>query len=77
MNEKLTKELEKYLEWKRDKELYPPRNTPEEYMEHVLNMDARIKLQRIYNIFNEEDPGFLAQHTNPLVDMIEEILSDD
>lgn len=76
MNQKLAKELEKYLEWKRDKELHPPRNTPEEYMEYVLNMDARIKLQRIYDIFDKEDPGFLASNTNALVNMIEEIIAD-
>jgi hypothetical protein len=76
MNEKLAKELEKFLEWKRDKELYPPRWTPEDYAEHLVNMDARIKLQRLYDVFNEQDPGFLTEHTNPHVDMIEEILND-
>ena len=70
-------EVEKYLEWKRDKELYPPRWTPEDYVEHVLNQEARQKLQRVYDIFNEEDPGFLASNTNALVDMIEEVLSGD
>ena len=68
-------EVEKYLEWKRDKELYPPRWTPEDYVEHVLNTEAREKLQRIYDIFNKEDPGFLTANTNALVDMIEEALN--
>jgi hypothetical protein len=69
-------EVEKYLEWKRDKELYPPRWTPEEYVEHILNQDARQKLQRIHDIFQNEDPGFLASNTNALVDMIEEVVSE-
>jgi hypothetical protein len=70
-------EVEKYLEWKRDKELYPPRWTPEDYVEHVLNQEARQKLQRVYDIFQNEDPGFLASNTNALVDMIEEVLSGE
>jgi hypothetical protein len=68
-------EVEKYLDWKRDKELYPPRWTPEDYVEHVLNTEARQKLQKIYDIFDNEDPGFLASNTNALVDMIEEIIN--
>lgn len=70
-------EVEKYLEWKRDKELYPPRWTPEEYVEHILSQDARKKLQKIYDIFQNEDPGFLASNTNALVDMIEEVVSGE
>ena len=70
-------EVEKYLEWKRDKELYPPRWTPEEYVEHILNQEARQKLQKIYDIFDNEDPGFLASNTNALVDMIEEVISGE
>lgn len=75
MNDKLAEELEKFLEWKRDKELYPPRWTPEDYAEHLVNMDARIKLQRLYDLFNEQDPEFLAENTNPLVETIEEIIN--
>jgi hypothetical protein len=55
--------------------LYPPRWTPEDYVEHVLNTEARQKLQKIYDIFNEQDPGFLTKNTNALVDMIEEALN--
>jgi hypothetical protein len=74
VNDKLAKELEKYLEWRRDKELYPPKWSPEEYTEHLLNMDARGKLIQIYNIYDNEDPDFLATNSNALTSMIEEIL---
>ena len=77
MNQKLAKELERYLEWKRDKELYPPRWSPEEYTEYLLDKDARGKLIQIYNIYDNEDPDFLATNSNALTAMIEEILYDN
>lgn len=47
--------LNQYLEWKRDKELYPPKWSPEEYAEHILSMDARGKINLIYDILFDEE----------------------
>lgn len=68
-------EVEQYLEWKRDKDLYPPRWTPEDYVEHLLNKDARERLQKLSDVFANEDPGFLASNSNELVNIIEEIVN--
>lgn len=73
-NDKMVQALEDYLAWRRDKELYPPKWTPEEYAEHILNLEARATLIRIHNIFDTEDPDFLASNSNALTAMIEEVL---
>lgn len=46
--------LNQYLDWKREKELYPPKWSPEEYAEHVLNMEARGNLNLIYDMLFDE-----------------------
>jgi hypothetical protein len=74
VNDKMIQALEDYMVWKREKELYPPKWTPEEYAEHILNMEARATLIRIHNIFDSEDPGFLASNSNALTDMILEAI---
>jgi hypothetical protein len=75
VNDKMVQALEDYMAWKREKELYPPKWTPEDYAEHILNMEARATVIRLQNIFDNEDPDFLASNTNPLTEMIEEILN--
>jgi hypothetical protein len=37
-------EINKYLSWVRDKQLYPPQNSPEEYAEYVEMSVARGKM---------------------------------
>jgi hypothetical protein len=64
------------MDWKRDKELYPAKHTPEDYVEYLLNLDAREKLIMISNIFDLEDPDFLATNSNTLTEMIEKVLYD-
>jgi hypothetical protein len=50
-----------YLEWRRDKELYPPLWSAEEYVEDLLKSDARDKLNIIYALFEDEDENILEQ----------------
>jgi hypothetical protein len=71
----LAKELEEFMAWKRDKELYPPRWTPNEYIQEMLNANARKIVNKIQDIFDNEDPDFLASNSNELTNMIEEIIN--
>jgi hypothetical protein len=71
----LAKELEEFMAWKRDKELYPPRWTPNEYIQEMLNANARAIVNKIQDIFDNEDPDFLASNSNALTEMIEEIVN--
>jgi len=73
-DEALAKELEQFMAWKREKELYPPKWTPNEYIQEMLNSNARIALNKIHDIFDKEDPDFLASNSNALTAMIEEVL---
>jgi hypothetical protein len=69
-------ELEKFIAWQREKQLYPPKYGPDEYLEHILNMESRAKVLALYNIYDTLDPDFLASNSNELTDMIEKILHD-
>lgn len=75
-NENLAKELEEYVAWKREKELYPPKWTPNEYIQEMLNANARRVMNKLQDIFESEDPDFLASNSNALTEMIEQILND-
>lgn len=72
----LAKELEQFMAWKRDKELYPPRWTPNEYIQEMLNANARRVMNKLHDIFENEDPDFLASNSNALTEMIEQALND-
>ena len=50
-----------YLEWRREKELYPPLWSAEEYVEDLLKSDARDRLNIIYALFEDEDENILEQ----------------
>jgi hypothetical protein len=67
--------LDEYLAWKRERELYPAKLDPEEYVEYLLDKDARGKLIMIQNIFDNQDPDFLASNSNELTDMIDKIVN--
>lgn len=75
-DEALAKELEQFIAWKRDKELYPPRWTPNEYIQEMLNANARRVINKLHDIFENEDPDFLASNSNALTEMIEQALND-
>ena len=43
-------DINKYLSWVRDKQLYPPQNSPEEYAEWVEMSVARDKMKLIQDL---------------------------
>ena len=63
-------EIEAYLVWKRDKELYPPQWTPAEYIQDVLNKDSRDRLGRLYDLLLNTDDIT----TEVLIEQIEEVV---
>ena len=64
-------EINKYLMWVRDKQLYPPQNSPEEYAEWVEMSVASGRLKRIVDIVKD---GTLTDEE--FRDKIEEIVID-
>jgi hypothetical protein len=42
-----------YLTWKLNNELYPPRYTPEEYVEYLIMSDARDRLRLLADYLTE------------------------
>ena len=49
---------------------------PNEYIQEMLNANARRIVNKIQDIFDNEDPDFLASNSNELTNMIEEIIND-
>ena len=62
-------ELEAYIQWKRDKELYPPQWTPAEYIQEVLSKDARARMGKMYDLLLNTDDI----KTEDLIGQIQEI----
>jgi DNA-directed RNA polymerase subunit F len=44
MTQTNVEDINRYLSWVRDKQLYPPQNSPEEYAEWVKMSEARGKM---------------------------------
>lgn len=65
--------LNDYLMWKRDKELYPPQWTPEDYIQHVLNLDSRRKLNMIAEVLSPESEF----KDSELITIIKEVISNE
>ncbi len=49
--------LNDFMAWKREKELYPSRHTPEEYLEEMAEKDARVRMQKIADYLLSLDPS--------------------
>lgn len=62
-----------YMEWLRDKQLYPTRHSPEEYFEEILQKDAKIRLQLIAE-YLESLQGDEAEVHNPVVAKIHDLV---
>lgn len=49
-------ELEKYVDWVNDFRLNPPGISPEEYVEHLLNQDARKRMLILHAMVSLPEP---------------------
>lgn len=63
--------INEYMVWRREREMYPPRYTPEEWLQEILNKEARTRLNLIAEYFeNAEDPSEIS------VNRIQELVFD-
>lgn len=73
--------IENYLLWKRDKELYPPQWTPEDWAADVIMSEARVRIDLIKDLLEtgeELDPAEFAVHVFRIVyDPLEELINGD
>lgn len=74
-----TNMIEAYLVWKRDKELYPPQWTPEDWAKDVIMSEARVRIDLIKDLLEtgeELDPAEFAVHVFRIVyDPLEELMN--
>lgn len=49
--------LNDFIAWKREKDLYPSRHTPEDYLEEMAQKDARIRMNKIADYLLSLDPA--------------------
>jgi len=73
--------IENYLMWKRDKELYPPQWTPEEWAADVIMSEARVRIDLIKDLLENSDdldPVEFANEVHKIVyDPLEELMNGD
>jgi hypothetical protein len=76
-----TKMIEGYLLWKRDKELYPPQWTPEDWAADVIMSEARVRIDLIKDLLEHSgdvDPVEFANEVHRIVyDPLEELMNGD
>lgn len=74
-----TNMIESYLVWKRDKELYPPQWTPEDWAKDVIMSEARVRIDLIKDLLEnspELDPVEFANEVHKIVyDPLEELMN--
>lgn len=76
------KMIENYLMWKRDRELYPPQWTPEEWADELLKSEARVRINLIKDLYEnshnkELDPIEFSNEVCKLVyDPLEELMDE-
>lgn len=74
-----TKMVEEYLLWKRDKELYPPRWSPEEWAHDVIMSEANARINLIKDLLEnspELDPVQFSNQVHRIVyDPMEELVN--
>ena len=73
-------EVNKYLIWKRDKDLYPPRWLPEDYIQYLIAEDSVKRMTLLADYLAEEvdDPFIALSNIHALVfDPIEEEVEDE
>jgi len=73
--------IENYLLWKRDKELYPPQWTPEDWAADVIMSEARVRVDLIKDLLENSgdvDPVEFANEVHRIVyDPLEELINGD
>lgn len=71
--------IEAYLLWKRDKELYPPQWTPEDWAADVIMSEARARMNLIKDLLETDkdlEPVEFANEVHRIVyDPIEELMN--
>ena len=76
-----TNMIESYLVWKRDKELYPPQWTPEDWAKDVIMSEARVRIDLIKDLLENSDdldPLEFANEVHKIVyEPLEELMNDD
>lgn len=73
--------IQNYLLWKRDKELYPPQWTPEDWAKDVIMSEARVRIDLIKDLLEnspELDPLEFANEVHRIVyDPLQELMNGD
>jgi hypothetical protein len=73
--------IENYLLWKRDKELYPPQWTPEDWAADVIMSEARVRIDLIKDLLENSgdvEPVEFANEVHRIVyDPLEELINGD
>ena len=74
-----TNMIEAYLVWKRDKELYPPNWSPDEWAADVIKSEARVRIDLIKDLLENSDdldPVEFANEVHKIVyDPLEELMN--
>lgn len=74
-NDKEIEFVNSYLAWKREKEMYPPRWTPEEYVNEISQADARVRLELISDyILSLDGPALNVAEANRRIDQIDDMV---
>lgn len=59
--------IEKYLVWKRTKELYPSENSPQDWVDELIMSEARVKMQLLSD---------MLEHDGTTIEDVKKLLSE-
>lgn len=74
------KMIQEYLLWRRDKELYPPQWSPEEWVNETIMSESHARMNLIKDFLenNAPDPIEFANEVHKIVyDPLGELINDD
>lgn len=71
-----TNMIEAYLVWKRDKELYPPQWTPEDWAKDVIMSEARVRIDLIKDLLENSDDLDPVEFANEVHKIVYESLEE-
>ena len=74
-----TRMIENYLSWKREKDMYPPQWTPEQWAEELIMSEARVRINLLKDLLETDlDPVEFAVKAQAIVyDPLEDLMLDD